>query len=146
MRETSALEPHHRFEKRLVLTGASIADFACASGDSNPLHHDLEFARNSRYGGIIASGPQTSAVLMGFVADHYSGVGPMVGLEFSFRFRAAVPAEDCVGLEWLVIRWTRTRGGESQLVELRGRLRTSAGETAVGAKGTILVNRSALAS
>ena len=83
---------------------------------------------------------------MGFVADHYSGVGPMVGLEFSFRFRAAVPAEDCVGLEWLVIRSTRTRSGESQLVELRGRLRTSAGETAVGAKGTILVNRSAFAS
>ncbi|MCG8420560.1 MAG: MaoC family dehydratase [Proteobacteria bacterium] len=123
------------------LTEAEISAFASAAGDANPLHHDREYAANSQYGGIVASGPHTGALLMGLVATHFSRFGSMVGLEFTFLFRAAVPADDDLTLEWLVIRVEPKRRGS--LVELRGRLRTSSGVTAVGAKGKVLVSEAA---
>ena len=139
-------EPHERFSSRTILTEADIAGFATACGDRNPLHHDREFARRSRYGGIIASGPQTSALLMGLVATHFSRSGPIVGVEFTFYFRAPVHANESLDLEWLVIRVSPTSRRSSELVELRGRLRTAAGVTAVGSKGTVLLASPSLSS
>ena len=137
------VRPHDRFSRRLRLSEAEISQFARAAGDHNPLHHDPEYAASTRYGGIVASGPQTSALLMGLTATHFSRIGPMVGLEFQFRFRAAVPADDEVTLEWLVIRAVPKKRVGGTRVELRGRLRTSAGVTAVGAKGVVLVAEAA---
>lgn len=135
--------PRDRFSKSLLLSESEISAFASAAGDANPLHHDREYASTSRYGGIIASGPQTSALLMGLVASHFSDIGPMVGLDFSFRFRAPVPAGDAFILEWLIIRVERKEALGGHLVELRGRLQTSSGVTAVGAKGTVVVVQAA---
>jgi hypothetical protein len=58
----------------------------------------------------------------------------MLGLDFGFRFRRPVFADETVRLEWLVVavRPAPRLGGAT--VELRGRLRNAAGETAVGAK------------
>jgi len=136
------VRPHDRFSKTVRLSEAEIAFFAAASGDSNPIHHDPEYAAGTRYRGIVASGPQTTALLLGLTAAHFSKIGAMVGLEFTTIFKAGVPADDDLTLEWLVIRVEPKRGG-SLLVELRGRLRTSAGVTAVGAKGKILVTPTA---
>ena len=130
---------HERFSRTLSLTETEISSFASAAGDANPLHHDAEHAGRTRYGGVIASGPQTCALLMGLVATHFARTGPMVGLDFAFYFRAAVPAGTPLSLEWLVIRVSPTRRGSADIVELRGRLRTSAGITAVGAKGRVLL-------
>lgn len=132
------VRPHDRFAKTLRLSHAEIAAFATASGDPNPIHHDAAYASATRYGGIVASGPHTTALLLGLTAAHFSEIGPMVGLEFTTIFKAGVPADDALTLEWLIIRVTPKRSG-ALLVELRGRLRTSAGVTAVGAKGKILV-------
>lgn len=136
--ETMRVRPSERFSKTLRLTEAEIASFATAVGDPNPIHHDAEYAAGTRYGGIVASGPQTTALLLALTASHFSEIGPMVGLEFTTIFKAGVPANDDLTLEWLVIRVEPKRNG-SLLVELRGRLRTSAGITAVGAKGKVLV-------
>ena len=130
--------PGERFGRRVTLTPEVIADFARAAGDMNPLHHDADHARRSCFGAVIASGPQTSALLMALTATHFSERGAMVGLEFSFRFRAPVRAET-VTLEWLVVRVRASRALRGEVVELRGRLVTSAGRTAVGAKGKVLV-------
>ena len=132
------VRPHDRFSKTVRLTEAEIASFAAASGDPNPIHHDPHHAAATRYGGIVASGPQTTALLLGLTAAYFSEIGPMVGLEFTTIFKAGVPANDELTLEWLVIRVEPKRSG-ALLVELRGRLRTSTGVTAVGAKGKILV-------
>lgn len=130
---------HDRFSRSLSLSEASIRDFAAASGDTNPLHRDRAFARSRGFVGPIASGPQTSALLMGVVADHFAKVGPMVGLEFRFWFRSGVPADAPFALEWLVVRVASTASRRARVVDLRGRLRTDAGVTAVGAAGTVLV-------
>ena len=133
---------HERYSTALSLSEAQIASFAHAAGDANPLHHDAAYARSTRYGGLIASGPHTSAILMGLVATHFSRGGPMVGLEFTFYFRAPVPAAEQLHLEWLVVRVSPTSSGAAEIAELRGRLRTSAGITAVGAKGVVLLSSS----
>lgn len=136
------IEPRTRFEMKRTLDEDAIAIFAANSGDWNPLHHDRAFAERSRYGGIIASGPQTTALLMGLVATYFSALGTMVGLDFSFRFRAAAPANDQLSFEWMIIRNRPTKSLDGDLVELRGRVRTSTRKTAVGAKGLIVVSRS----
>ena len=128
-----------RFKQSIQLSETNISEFANAAGDTNPLHHNKEFARSRGFSSIIASGPHTSALLMGMVANYFSNFGPMVGLEFSFFFKDEVPANTPLELEWLIIRVRRTKKQPANLVELRGRMRTKSGVTAVGAKGTVLV-------
>lgn len=135
-----ACEPRTRFSRVLTLDEQSISSFAAAAGDNNPLHHDVEFARASRYGGLVASGPQSAALLMGLVASYFSKIGPMVGIEFAFQFKGGVPANDRLHLDWIIVRSTSTKRRSGELVELRGRIKTSIGKTAVGAKGKILVS------
>jgi hypothetical protein len=62
----------------------------------------------------------------------------MVGVEFSFRFRAPVFV-GAVRLEWLIVasRYSTRLGG--YWVDLRGRAVRPDGLTAVGAKGRVLV-------
>ncbi len=140
---TMDIRPHQRFSTRLSLDAGAISAFARAVGDANPLHHDVGYARATRYGGIVASGPQTSALLMGLAATHFSQGADMVGLEFTFRFRAAVPVDDTLELEWLVTAVRATSKPATQVVDLCGRLRTSRGTTAVGARGRVLVTHRA---
>ena len=59
--------------------------------------------------------------------------------EFAFRFRTPVRVPQTVTLEWLVVRTDDVPRLGGQVVELRGRLLTETGRTAVGAKGKALV-------
>jgi len=76
---------------------------------------------------------------MGLTATHFSQEKAMVGLEFWFRFRRPIFADETIRLEWLVIavRPHARLGGD--IVDLRGRIRNQIGETAIGAKGRVLV-------
>ena len=131
--------PGERFSRTVDLTRRSVADFARAAGDDNPIHHDGAFAAATSFGRVIASGPQTSALLMAHTASHFSESGPMLGLEFGFKFRRPVFADQTVRLDWLVIsvRESSSLGGE--IVDLRGRMVDEEGTTVVGAKGRVLL-------
>jgi len=63
----------------------------------------------------------------------------MVGLEFWVRFRRPVYADETIRLEWLVIRVTPNDKLKGAIVDLRGRIRGQDGQTALGAKGRVLV-------
>ena len=65
----------------------------------------------------------------------------MVGLEFWVRSRRPIYADDTIRLEWLVIDVTLSERLGGDIVDLRGRIRRSDGQTAVGAKGRVLVKR-----
>jgi 3-hydroxybutyryl-CoA dehydratase len=132
--------PHERFSSTIVLTPATVSAFARAAGDDNPLHHDPDHAAGTRYGRLVASGPQTTAHLMALTASHFSQRGAMVGLEFWFRFRRPVFANETIRLEWLVVSVKPNSRLGGDVIELRGRIRNEAGETAVGAKGRVLVS------
>jgi 3-hydroxybutyryl-CoA dehydratase len=132
--------PHERFSSTIVLTPDTVSAFARAAGDDNPLHHDPDHAAGTRYGRLVASGPQTTAHLMALTASHFSRRGVMVGLEFWFRFRRPVFANETIRLEWLVVSVKPNSRLGGDVIELRGRIRNEAGETAVGAKGRVLVS------
>ena len=63
----------------------------------------------------------------------------MLGLEFWVRFRRPVYADETITLEWLVISVKPNARLKGEVIDLRGRVRKETGETAVGAKGRILV-------
>ena len=133
------VQPHDRFSAEVQLTPARVSAFAHTVGDLNPVHHDPHYTATTRYQRLIASGAHTTGLLMGLTATHFSREAAMVGLEFWFRFRRPVFADETIWLEWLVIavRPNARLGGD--IVDLRGRIRNQAGETAVGAKGRVLV-------
>jgi 3-hydroxybutyryl-CoA dehydratase len=131
--------PRERFSSQVTLTPAMVAAYAHAAGDDNPVHHDPEFAASTRYGRLIASGTHTTALLLGLTASHFSKTGAMVGLEFWVRFRRPVYADETICLEWLVVKVTPNDKLKGEIVELRGRIKAQDGQTALGAKGRVLV-------
>lgn len=139
--DAAAVQPfaHERFSEVVTLTPSSVAEFASAAGDTNPVHRDPEFAAATRYARPIASGTHTTALLLGLTASYYSRHASMVGLEFWVRFRQPIYADDTIRLEWLVIDVTLSERLGGDIVDLRGRIRRSDGQTAVGAKGRVLV-------
>lgn len=136
------IQPRLRFSRRFVLSAADVRAFATLAEDANPIHHDARYASTTRFGGIIASGAQLSAMLMGVTATYFSSVGEMVGLEFTFRFRKHVMVNESIVAEWLVIRAAHKSSLGGALVDLRGRILRSDGATAVGAAGKVLVTES----
>jgi len=131
--------PRERFSSEVTLTPAMVGAFADAAGDDNPIHHDATFAAGTRFGKPTASGPHTTALLLGLTAAHFSKKGAMLGLEFWVRFRRPVYADETIRLEWLVIKVTPNPKLRGEIVELRGRIRGEDGRTAVGARGRVLV-------
>ena len=134
-------QPHERFSQVLSLAPGATSAFARAAGDPNPVHHDAEYAATTRFGRLLASGPQTTAYLMGLTASHFSKRGAMLGLEFWFRFRRPVYADETITLEWLVVAVKHNPRLGGDVIDLRGRIRKETGETAVGAKGRVLVSQ-----
>jgi 3-hydroxybutyryl-CoA dehydratase len=88
--------------KPYLFDEAGIIAFAHGAGDMNRLHHDRAYASQSRFKGLIASGAQMSAVLMGFGATIISGAPQSVGLEFTFKFHRALPAGTATLLSWTI--------------------------------------------
>ena len=131
--------PRERFSSEVVLTPEMVGAYARAAGDDNPVHHDAQFAASTRYGRMIASGTHTTALLLGLTASHFSKNSAMVGLEFWVRFRRPIYADERIRLEWLVVKVTPNDKLDGDVVELRGRIKGEDGETALGAKGRVLV-------
>jgi 3-hydroxybutyryl-CoA dehydratase len=137
-----APRPHDRFSATATLTPAEVAAFARAAGDTNPVHHDQAYAEKTRFGRLLASGTQTSAMLLGLAASHFSTGQAMLGIEFWLRFRRPIYADETITLEWLVVEVTEHERSGGRLVDLRGRIRGEDGRTSLGAKGLVLVTDS----
>jgi 3-hydroxybutyryl-CoA dehydratase len=131
--------PRERFWSEVTLTPALVSAYARAAGDANPIHHDPQYALSTRYGRVIASGTHTTALLLGLTASHFSKVGAMVGLEFWVRFRRPIYADETIRMEWLVIKVTPNEKLNGEIIDLRGRIKAQDGQTALGARGRVLV-------
>jgi acyl dehydratase len=131
--------PRERFSLDVALTPAIVGAYAHAAGDDNPIHHDPQFALSTRYGRVIASGTHTTALLLGLTASHFSKVGAMIGLEFWVRFRRPIYADETIRIEWLVIKVTPNEKLNGEIVELRGHIKAQDGQTALGARGRVLI-------
>ncbi|WP_198083871.1 MaoC family dehydratase [Variovorax sp. E3] len=123
----------HRFDDEQVRTFARIA------GDENPLHHDAEFARGTRFGGLIASGAHTTSLLMGLVGSHFAKRGDVLGMSFSVDLLYPVSATETVTLAWVVTSTSATaRRKNASVLEMEGSMKDANGRVSVLAYGRIL--------
>jgi len=106
----------------LDFTEESIIAFTRLTGDDNPLHHDVEAARRSRFGGLIASGTQTTALMLGALGHHVAARGASLGLECSFRLRKAVPVGPAL-VQWTVTAVEPKPSLKGHIITLDGVLR-----------------------
>ncbi len=98
----SPVEVGFKFKSAIRLTVEDISDFAKLSWDFNPMHHDLEIAGNSRFGGIIACGPHSTALFMGSSATHLAPGYLVMGMDFKVHFQAPVRPDVDLLLSWAV--------------------------------------------
>lgn len=133
---------NERFSKTVTLTPDDVSAFARQVGDHNPMHHDAAFAAGTRYGRPIASATQTTALLLAVIATHFSERGAMVELDFTFKLRKPIFADETIELEWQVVEILEAPHMKGDVVVSRGRIINGAGETAVDAKARVLVAES----
>jgi len=131
-------------ERLVRFTREDIATFARLTGDTNPLHHDVQAAQRARHGEIIASGQQTTALMIGVAASHFSRSDDglereLLCLNFNFAFKAPVFAEQELLLHWRVatVEWNAALGGWLAHVDGRATVRHS--HPCVIGRGTLLV-------
>lgn len=131
-------------ERRIRFTREDIATFARLTGDSNPLHHDVQAAQRARHGEIIASGQQTTTMMIGLAASHFSREDDgqcreLLCLNFNFSFKAPVFAEQELLLHWRVasVEWNATLGG--WLAHVDGHATVRNAHPCVVGRGTLLV-------
>jgi acyl dehydratase len=127
------------FFKQVRFDATSIASFALLAGDTNPLHHDAEFAKQTRFGGIIASGSHVTSLMSGMVAGHFSNKGLNVGLDFTFRFESPVHVDDTVLLRWTLANRMPKLSLKGDILTLEGQAIRSDGIVAVSATAHILL-------
>lgn len=90
------------YRKDILITGEMVELFARASGDTNPLHLDDEFARSTRFGQRIAHGMLTGGIIGGILGTEFPGFGTIY-LSQEIKFIRPVFIEDKITIELEVI-------------------------------------------
>lgn len=130
-----------RFSREIRFEAEMIRTFARLVGDTNPLHHDEDLAARSRFGGLIASGTHTSALIMAVVADHITSKRASLGLETACQFRRAVTAGTHLLVEWTIVSVEVKPRLDGHLLTLEGQASDSNGILYATAQAKILVLR-----
>jgi acyl dehydratase len=128
-----------RFGGEMLLNATEIAAFAAEIGDHNPLHHDPEFAGQTRFGGIIASGPQPAAIFLALTATYFSRKSAMLGLEFGLKFQKPVFPGERYQMEWVVAQVEFKEKLKGEIVKLEGQVISAEGEVVLSGTGMVLV-------
>ncbi|MEK7285159.1 MAG: MaoC family dehydratase, partial [Chloroflexota bacterium] len=126
------LQVGERASRTVRITDEHIELFARLTGDRNPIHHDEEFARRSRFGGRIAQGGVVTGILDALAANELPGC---VLLEQTLRYLAPVrPGESITGeVEVLAVRECRP------IARLGVRVTREDGTRAVEGEATVLM-------
>lgn len=116
----SAFHEGEEFSKTLVFTPEQVEQFAFLGGDTNKLHYDEAYAKASPFGGLIASGGQCTALMMGAASAYLTARKPAVGLEFNFKFLKAVPAKSECVLHWRISNISYKASLKGYLIRFEG--------------------------
>lgn len=128
------------FVKEMCFTKAETKQFSAFIGDSNPLHLDEDYAKNSRFGGLIVAGAHSAGAMAAFTATFTTArTENNVGLEIAFRFRRAVMADEPLRCEWKVTGIEDKPSLKGHIVTFEGALYNAAGEAAVTGQTKTLV-------
>ena len=72
------------------VTQQDIQDYGSASGDTNPLHFDAEYAKKTRFGTPIAHGMLSAGVISAAIGTKLAPHAVCIYLSQNLRFRAPV--------------------------------------------------------
>lgn len=122
----NALRPEvgQKARRSLTLTEEHVKTFASLTGDYNPLHFDAEFAKQTRFGGLVVQGGLTTGLLHALVAMDLPGPGS-VFLSQQWRFTAPVYIGDTITAEAEVVSVHATK----PVTQLRVLVTRQTGET-----------------
>jgi acyl dehydratase len=136
------LAPGRRFTTRsYTLEQAELKSFA-SQFDPQPFHLDAEAARDSVFGGLVASGWHTAAITMRLlVTSGLPFAGGMVGLGGEISWPRATRAGDVLHVETEVLSVTPSRRGDRGVVTLRSSTRNARSETVQIFTAKLLVPR-----
>jgi acyl dehydratase len=90
----------YSFEKAKVFSERDLQKMASDCGDENFIHHDPIEAKETRFGGIIASGSAISAIFSAMIPTNISKISHMLGLEMSFKFKAPIMPGVKIIMRW----------------------------------------------
>ncbi|SIT42910.1 MaoC domain protein dehydratase [Paraburkholderia ribeironis] len=135
---SSSYKVGETISKAVTFDAYSVRQFATLAGDMSPLHHDEDFARSTRFGGLIVSGTQYSAIMMGMVATFLTQRNAGLGLEFEFHFRKAVAVGDTVLMEWRIVTIEPSLKLKGDVISLEGHLLNGTSEVCVVARSRSL--------
>ncbi|WP_281556274.1 MaoC family dehydratase [Thalassomonas sp. RHCl1] len=111
----------YSFEEKRIFSESDLQKLALACGDMNFIHHDINKAKDSRFGEIIASGSAISAHFSAMIPTHISKMSPMLGLEMSFKFPAPIRANTEITMKWQVSE-TQEKPDAGTIVRLTGKI------------------------
>ena len=129
-REELGVGEYVRFSKRV--TDGDVHAFAGASGDTNRLHLDSEFAATTRFGGRIAHGTLVSGLISAALARL---PGLTIYLSQDLEFRGPVEIDSVVTAACEIVE---DLGGERY--RLRTRVTTAADETVIDGEALVLID------
>jgi 3-hydroxybutyryl-CoA dehydratase len=127
-----------QFSDAVTVTDAHIGLMAGLTGDFHPLHMDEEYAKTTRFGGRIAHGMLTAALMGGPVGKYFHGTGTAY-LEHHCRYAEAVHPGDTLTTTWTItgkIDKPKHHGG---IVVLTGNSRNQEGTLVAEAMAKLLV-------
>jgi acyl dehydratase len=110
--------------RTLRLTDQHVRTFAELTGDYNPLHFDADFAKRTRFGGLVVQGGLTTGLLHALVAMDLPGPGT-VFLSQQWKFTAPVYIGDTITAEAEVMSVHETK----PVTQLRIVVKRQTGET-----------------
>ncbi|EJN07639.1 MaoC/PaaZ C-terminal domain-containing protein [Herbaspirillum sp. YR522] len=124
-----------------TITEADLTMFSMISGDWNPIHADVEFARNTRYGQRVVHGTLGIAICTGML--HQLGIFEksviaMLGLR-DWNFKKALLVGDTVHLELEILSVAPGKSGRSGKLGRRFRLLNQHGELTQEGDSDVLV-------
>ena len=122
-----------RTQRELSVTQAMVDSYAEITGDYNPLHFDEEFARKTRFGGLIAQGGITTGLLHALVAMDIPGPGS-VFLSQSWSFPNPVYIGDTIRAVATVTSYSERRG----IAKMEFEVKNQRGEDVLKGEATVM--------
>lgn len=92
-----------------TVSESDIRDFARITGDTNPIHLDEAYARETRFGGRIAHGMLGAGLISAVLGTKLPGPGAIY-LSQSLRFKAPVRPGDTITARATVAEWNGDKG------------------------------------
>jgi acyl dehydratase len=125
-----------------TVTEADIVNFACLSGDFNPLHIDEEFAKKTMFGGRIAHGLLGLAIYTGLM--HQLDLVPGTVLAFmglNWRFTGPIRAGDTITGKIKVKEKKETKKADRGIINFEGWIINQRGERVEEGELTLMMAR-----